>query len=521
MMKELFAGFLSVSLSGSIVIGMILLMRLVFQKRTSKALFCVLWLIAILRLLLPFQIEAGWSLRPDTPVVTGQDTHILTDATPVPMDEVPSYIPQRPVDDTDMVVVDYVQIASVVWIVGVCILGMYALLSYLRLKYRLREAVSTQTGIFRHEKLRTAFLLGYFRPQIYLPADMGEEDAQLVIAHERAHYRRGDNWLKLLGYICLTIHWYNPLVWLVFHLLCNDIEDACDEQVIKNMEPENRKAYSAALLSCGKRSTPVSVCPVAFGETSIRQRILNVLNYRKPTVWISIVLVLAITFVSIFFLVDPFKKHPEHYEQLMNLLGQTKENVCAELELDEDQLEELAIGLYDTPISVEYEGVKLHLRLSFARHNNLLSSFTYYAVYEDNAQMAKDAVILANRMWKSFGKGYQWEEHDEPKRLRDATEAGILERIEDRYDTPLQDQWDLTKSASKSAKTWLNQIEVSSAWQEAHGKQAKLFEVSTHFYLTYKVIAERNLGTSCIVLEYATGWQPGHYSTGVVSSDYN
>jgi hypothetical protein len=219
--------------------------------------------------------------------------------------------------------------------------------------------------------------------------------------------------------------------------------------------------------------------------------------------------------------VDPVKKHPEHYEQLMDLLGQTKEKVCAELELDVEHLEELAVGLYDTPITVEYEGVKLHLRLAFARHNNLLSSFTYYAAYEDNEQMAEDAVILAKRMWKAHGKGYQWEEHDEPKRLRDATEAGILEKIEDRYDTPLQDQWDLTQSASKSAKTWLNQIEVSSVWREAHGERAKLFNVSPHFYLTYKVITDRNSGVSSIVLEYATGWQPGRYSTGIVGSDYD
>ncbi len=519
-MKELFTGFLSVSLSSSIAIVLILVLRLAFQKRAPKTMFCILWLVVLLRLLLPFQIEANWSLRPATPIITGQDTHILSDAAPVPMEEVPSFIPQKPMDNADTVVIDYVQIASVVWMIGACILAIHALLSYWRLKSRLREAVSIDNGIYEHEKLRTALLLGYFRPRIYLPTNMTEENAEIVIKHERVHCRRGDNWLKLIGYICLCVHWFNPLIWLVFHLLSNDIEDSCDEQVIKNMDIEKRKAYSAALLSCGKRSTPVSVRPVAFGDTSIRQRILNVINYRKPSAWISFILVLSIVFVTIFFLVDPINKHPEHYEQLMDLLGQTKEDVCAELELDEDQLEELAVGMYDTPITAVYEGVELRLRLNFARHNNLLTSFTYYAIYEDNEQMAKDAVIMAKHMWRSFGKGYQWEEHDEPNRLRDVEEEDIIDKIEDRFYTPLQDQWDLTKNASKSARTWLNQIEVSSAWQEAHGGNAKLYNVSPHFYLTYKVIADRNLGTSSIVLDYATGWQPGHYSV-IVESDYN
>lgn len=520
MIKELFSGFLSVSLSGSIVIGMILILRIVFKKRTPKALFCLLWLIAILRLLLPFQIEANWSLRPATPIITGNDTHILSDTAPVPVEDVPFFIPQRPMDNGGVVVIDYVGIASVVWIAGVIILMIYTLHSYLCLKYRLREAVSIKTGIYQHEKLRTAFLLGFFRPKVYLPAGMKKEDEELVIAHEFVHWRRGDNWLKSLGYVCLSLHWFNPLMWLAFHLLCSDIEDACDEQVIRNMDPERRKAYSLTLLACGKRSAPVNVRPVAFGETSIRQRILNILNYRKPSVWISLVLVLSIVFVSVFFLVDPMDKHPEHYEQLMDLLGHTKESVCAELELDEDLLADLSSGIYDTPIIVEYEGVDLRLRLNFARHNNLLTSFTYYAAYEDNAQLAKDAVILAKRMWKGFGKGYQWEEYDEPERLRDATEAGVLEKIDDRYGTLLQDQWDLSRTASKSVKTWLNQIEVSSLWQKTYGEKAKLYDVSPHLFFTYKVIAEPDLGTSCIVLDYATGWQPGHYSV-IVKSDYS
>ena len=519
-MKELFAGFLSVSLSGSIVVCMILLLRLVF-KRAPKALICGLWLAVILRMLIPFQIEAAWSLRPSTPFVTGEDTHILTDPVAIPEENVPSFLPQVPLEGTKAVVVDYLMIAGAIWAIGVFGMVLYTVISYLRLKRRVREAVLKEENVFLCGNLDTAFLLGYFRPRIYFPAGIEAEDAELVIAHERAHWKRGDNWLKLIGFVCLSLHWFNPLMWVAYILLCKDIEGACDEHVVKNMEPEKRRSYSNALLSCGKKTTAVAACPVAFGEISIRQRILNVLNYRKPTVWICIVLVLVIALLLVFFLVDPMQKHPPYYEELMDLIGQPMDRVCAELGISEDALEgEAAVGFYETPITVEYEGVSLRLRLDFSRHNSLLSSFAYYALYDDEQKAAEDAEKLAKHAWRAFGKGYQWEENDEPKRLRDTSKDDILAKMEDKKATLLWDHWDLTKDACKAIKTYLNQIEISSVWQEMYGDMAKRYNVSPHFFLTFTVDRNTFDDTVFIIWEYETGWQPGHYSTKV-TSDYS
>lgn len=518
-MKELFTGFLSVSLSGSLVIALILLLRAVFRK-APKSLICAMWILAILRLMLPFQIEANWSLRPDTPVISPGDTQFLTEAAPELRVDVPGFVPQVQTQNTRLVYVDYIAIAGVVWIIGVSVMGFYTLISYLRLKLRVREAILLEKGVYVSGKLDTAFLLGYFVPKIYLPATIEPTEAELVIAHERTHIRRGDNWIKLIGFLCLALHWFNPLVWLAYILLCRDIEDACDEAVVKNLDIDSRKAYSKALISCNGKGNPVAACPVAFGEISIGQRIRNVLSYRKPTLWICIALVLSMVAVSVFFLVDPVKNDPPYYEELMDQLGQPMETVCQALELEEASLKELGGGIYETPITVEYENVTFRLLLGFGYRNGLLGSFSYSATYTDTEQAAQDAAHMANSLYKMLGKGYQWEENENPKRLRDVTKESLMEQYEQEGKMSLGDQWDRTSDASKKAKTYLNQIEVSSQWKQIYGEKARLYKVSPHFYMTYRLGCSELTGEIFLMIEYLTGWQPGHYSM-VVTSDYD
>lgn len=523
-MKDIFAGFLSVSISGIILICIILLLRLIFKK-APKAIICALWLVAVVRLLLPFQLETTWSLRPELPLVTGENTQLFIDAEPVIQGDIPAVVPQQTMEGTYLVVVDYLKIATVLWLVGICVIGIYTLISYLRLKFWVREAILKEKGLYVSANVETAFLLGYIRPKIYLPTDITAEEAQLVIAHERAHIRRGDNWLKLLGFICLTVHWFNPLVWLAYAMLCRDIEDACDEHVIRKLDAEERKVYSSALLACGKKSRKIFGCPVAFGEISIRQRIVHILSYRKPAAWISVILVVAMVAVSVFFVTDPIAQQtPPYYETLMDLLGEPMDTVCSELGISEADLggNEIVRGVYDTPIQVEYQGVKLTVRLGFSFYNDLLSSFTYYATYEGNhEQAAVDIVKISKRLWKNFGKGYQWYEQDEPKRLKESSVEDVLARYEERNVNNLAwDQWDLTHDASKSAKTWLDQIQVSADWQKAYAEKARLYGVDPHFYLEFRAAYDKERDITVIDLSHQTGWQPGHYGS-MVSGDYN
>lgn len=523
-MKVLFTDFLSVSLAGVVIICLILLLRFALKK-APKALICVMWAVVFVRLMLPFQIEVDWSLRPETPVISDRVSQMVTESSPMPQTEVPFFVPQTSVTGTGLVKVDYLAIVAGIWALGACAMGLYMLIVYLRLKRHVREAVRVDYNVFTCANLQNAFLLGYFRPRIYLPAGMEPREMDMVITHELVHIKRGDNWLKLIGMLCLCLHWFNPFVWLAFLLLCGDIEDACDEQVIRNLQMNERKAYSTALLWCGRDKRKLSVYPVAFGESNIRQRIKRVLDYRKPGAWISIIAVLAIVVTSVFFVTDPIltQEHPPYYEELMNLLGEPVEVVCAELGLTEADLgEEIARGIYDTPIQVEYEGITFTLRLGFSVYNELFSSFTYYAAYEGNPnQAAEDTVTICRQFWNEFGKGYQWEENEAPDRLRTITAQDVLDDLADESDTTIVgDQWDLTGKASKSAKTYLDQIEVSAWWQEVYGEKAKLYEISPHFFLCFTAYDVPYENMTYISIEYHTGWQPGHYSV-VIESDYH
>ena len=521
-MKELFVNFLNVSISGSLIIAVILLLRVLFRK-APKALTCVLWLLVFTRLCLPVQLEVNWSVRPETPVLSApsgtltEPLLIFDNTSGAGMNAEP----QLPVAQTEPV--DAFGILAAVWALGVAAMLLYTLVSYLRLKHQVKEGVLFRKGVYEVAGLDSAFLLGYFVPQIFIPMGMDDATAELVIAHEKAHIRRLDNWLKLLGFVTLAIHWFNPLVWISYILLCRDVEEACDEAVIRNLAVEERKEYSEALLACGKKRSLLTACPLAFGEISIGQRIKSVLNYRKPTLWVCIVAVLAIVLVGVFFMTDPVQKHPPYYEKLMNSLGEPISVVCEELDISEsDLVDELGGGyFYNTPLTVEYRGVPFDIQLVFERGSGLLSSYRYVAEHDG---LSEESVNAAGSLWKHLvrvhGKGYQWELRDEQEQKYDFSADRVRKGLEDPGSGKVFEHWDLTKYASKSAKTYLDQIQVSSVWHEAYGDSARKYRESPHFYLQYNALYYPHEDKTVLILEYNTGWQPGHY-TSIVTSDYD
>lgn len=334
MMKNLLVLYLQSGLFGSIIILLILVLRQLLRKAPRKYL-CVLWLLAAMRLLLPINLESHLSLQPrydsfkiagtlteqiETPQVLpqwtpvepnvevqnpaepGPDIDVQNPANPIPDMEI-NY-PPEPVQNTSDPL-DYIQVMSVVWMCVGGILLLYTLISYGYLRFKVRDAVKYSSGIMESDRIQGAFLLGYLVPKIYLPVGLCERDREFIIAHERAHISRGDNWWKLVGFVCVCIHWYNPLVWVGYGFLCRDIEIACDERVVRNMDLEQRKAYSFALLNCGKRLSGFMACPVAFGEVGLKQRIKNVLSYRRPRLWITVISVALVIFVAACFLTTP------------------------------------------------------------------------------------------------------------------------------------------------------------------------------------------------------------------------
>ena len=279
-MAQFMSNLLTASLHGSIVILAVILLRLILRK-TPKKYICLLWLLAGIRLLIPIEIRSDLSLQPEF-VLPGWN--------------LPAILPWA-------------------WgIVAICF-GIYSMVSYIKLKAKVREAVRIRGG-WECDRIDTAFILGFIKPRIYIPMGMDKQARKHILEHERTHLDKGDHWIKMIGFLALALHWFNPLVWMAYIMLCKDIEMACDERVVQFMELEERKSYSAALLSCSGKQMHLSANPVAFGEVSVKQRILSVLNYKKPSFWISFLGVAAFFFVAVCLLTSPAKTEVAAVEPL-------------------------------------------------------------------------------------------------------------------------------------------------------------------------------------------------------------
>lgn len=320
-MKDLFLTYLNAGVFGSVIILVGLLLRPLFRK-VPRRILCALWLLAAIRLLLPFNIESQFSLQPKydflgdttleqqyqpdyTPPEELPDVEI-PDVNPEP-DSLPQDIPETPapIPDSMPTPLDWGWILSVAWATGFACILAYYMISYIVLKRRIRTAVRCEDGVMESEHIGGAFLLGYLKPIIYLPTDLKERDRVFILAHERIHIQRMDHWWKLLGVLCVAVHWYNPLVWIGYALMCRDIEITCDERVIRSMDTEERKAYAQALLNCEKRRFGILPCPVAFGEVDLKQRIRNVLTYHPYGYWLTAFAIALVVFVGLCFLTSP------------------------------------------------------------------------------------------------------------------------------------------------------------------------------------------------------------------------
>lgn len=337
-MERLFVTLLNMSLTASWIVGAVVLFRFVF-RRAPKWILCLMWGLVALRLVIPVFLESPTSLLPTTqpvevpvvytqPVVqytpsedveflpvpeqpvTEQLQPVLTPSVPVAeqiQEEESGELEQVPqVHDTPEKSVFYW--CGIVWSVGVCIMIAYCIFSYLRLYLLVREHIPVEKGVYICDRVNTPFILGLIRPKIYLPVALSTEDKVYVLAHEFAHIRRKDHWWKPIGFLLLSVYWFNPVMWLAYILLCRDIEGACDEKVIKQLGEDQKKPYSNALINCSAPARLVSACPLAFGEGKLRSRIKSVLHYKKPTLWIVLLCLIAGIVIGAAFLTDPLNK---------------------------------------------------------------------------------------------------------------------------------------------------------------------------------------------------------------------
>ena len=298
-MSTLFLKILQMSVSASWIAAAVLVLRRCL-KRAPKWGTVLLWGFVAVRLLLPVSIESTLSLLPRTQAIlpAGMAAPVQNGAAPVIGGMAVTAGAGEPLQT-------WLSVLAWIWAAGIAVLLLYTMVSTLQLRHRVREAVRLRGNIYQSERIDSPFVLGTARPKIYLPYHMDSRDRQHVIAHEQAHLRRGDQLWKPLGFLLLTIHWFNPVMWLSYVLLCRDIELACDEKVIKELGCEQRADYMQALVSCSVNRRRIAACPLAFGEIGVKERVKSVMLYKKPTFWIILLVVIACVVLAVCFLTDP------------------------------------------------------------------------------------------------------------------------------------------------------------------------------------------------------------------------
>ena len=340
-MNTLFIRLLNLSIAATWIILAVILIR-AFSKKAPKWFPCILWALVGIRLLCPVTIPSPLSLVPreevipiniteekepevdsEMPVIAytadpdvGNVNHENTVA--ASGNSVREAAPQMTFAESNTKTVSSesrgitlkqtITIASYVWVSGLALMLGYALFSYIRLKRSLTACIAVKDGVLACDEVKSPFILGVFRPKIYVPSSIKEDALKHVLAHEESHIKRHDHWWKPLGFLILSVYWFHPLCWISYILLCRDIEMACDEKVIRMMKKEEAASYSQTLLDLSSRKTAIAACPVAFGEVGVKQRVKNVLNYKKPGFWVIVGVIVVSVAVSVLFLTKPMKK---------------------------------------------------------------------------------------------------------------------------------------------------------------------------------------------------------------------
>ena len=327
-MSGLFLKLLNMSISASVLIVVVVLARCLLRK-SPKWIHCILWALVGIRLLCPFQLETTFSLAPNAQVVSieaGAVTSQVLAEMPALDNTANRYLAKYYFEGITVPEQETAQnpmnlIASI-WLCGVAVLLVYAAVSYVHIRRKVRESVRIEGNIYICDRIQTPFIFGVLNPRIYLPSSLKEVQIKNVVAHEKAHIRRLDYLWKPLGYVLFAVYWFNPFCWLAYILFCRDIEMACDERVIKDWSAEQKKEYSLVLLSFHVPGKMITVCPLAFGEVGVKQRVKGILNFKKPTFWLIAAALLFCVIIGALFLTNP-KKNDNVEENIATELSES------------------------------------------------------------------------------------------------------------------------------------------------------------------------------------------------------
>ena len=319
-MDKLFDTVLELSWQAGLIALAVMAVRLVLRKKASRRALCMLWALVALRLLLPVSltVESPVSLQAEEAPVS-RAYHAMQEArTSVPEEAAPApaessgaaaaVIPTEPAAEP-VTLRTFARWLPWIWVIGMGCMAAYMLLSFIWMRLTLRRAEHIQDNVYRCTQWSTPFVLGIIAPCIYVPESVSEEDLPQVLAHERCHIRRWDHVVKPFAFLLLAVNWFNPVLWAAYVLLGRDMENACDEMALKNADTAQRAAYSRALVSCAAQPKMAAVCPLAFGEVAVKERVKNVLGYKKPAIWAAVILAAAAVVIGVCLLTKPSYKN--------------------------------------------------------------------------------------------------------------------------------------------------------------------------------------------------------------------
>ena len=335
-MTDFIITLLNMSITAAVIALVVILLRLVFKKTAPKRLIVFLWLLVAVRLVCPVQIETDFSVMPGKPVQTirefaqtqpakPQNRTAVQEQEPIeddvaddePMPDETAESVEKPVtgqtNSTEKTSsakkhLSAGEIAALVWAVGAASMLIYMVISYMLLHKQVRVSMRKDGNVFLADDISTSFILGLFRPRIYIPSYLTEHEAGYVLAHERKHIRHLDHLWKPFGFVLLAINWFNPILWFSYVIFCKDIELACDESVISKLDTDCRKEYSTVLLKCSMERHIITACPIAFGETGVKERVKAMKDYKKPTIIIIAIVVLIGALTAVLLLTSPKTK---------------------------------------------------------------------------------------------------------------------------------------------------------------------------------------------------------------------
>ena len=428
-MEAIFLKLLNMSITASWLVFAVFLLRILFRK-ASKFVSMLLWALVGIRLVCPFSLKSILSVIPNPEPVPSE---ILTAEHPVIQSGIPAvnetmnpvlsetFAPSAETGVSPLGSLAFV--ASVLWLCGIVVLLLYTAVSYWRIHKSVREAALYQGNVWLCDRIDTPFILGVLRPRVFLPSDIEKADLPYVLAHEQAHLKRRDHLWKPLGFLLLTVYWFNPVLWVAYILFCKDMELACDERVLRTLGAACKKPYSNALINCSVPRKRISACPLAFGETGVKERVRSVLNYKKPAFWLAAVAVVAVAVAALVFLTNPAT---ENVQTLADITQASAlfDNVET-LKLVEEKGETTAPAAQTQTILSDLQATEISVD-PVSGNLTQESAIKFVLQYDDASEQAICFSNTFDEVWLKDGIAYKVMDPDSAKRILETVRTSAV-----------------------------------------------------------------------------------------------